>query len=53
MKQHWYRITTLACPVCGGGETIRERIYGPRPEDPCDRYVYDEVYDYCLEWGSM
>jgi hypothetical protein len=51
MKQHWYRIHIRECPVCGRGETTRERVYGQRPVDPAERYDYNGMaYDYCLEF---
>lgn len=47
VRQHWYRSTTTACPVCGRGDTVRERVYGPRPVSFEERYFYSEVYDWC------
>ena len=48
-SEHWYFLSTRACPVCGGGETYRERRYGPKPSDPAKRYEYAEIYDWCNE----
>ena len=46
MEKHWYRIHITECPVCGGGDTGRERVYGDKPENP---YEFHSYYDYCLE----
>lgn len=46
MEKHWYRIHITECPVCGGGYTERERVYGEKPVDP---YKYHEIFDHCLE----
>jgi hypothetical protein len=39
-QPHWYHVTYYDCPVCGGGDTIRERRAGPKPTDPAARVDY-------------
>ena len=46
MEKHWYKIHITECPVCGGGSTERERVYGEKPENP---YEFTQYYDWCLE----
>lgn len=49
-QPHWYKQHIGECPVCGRDKSFRERVYGERPEDPKDRYVYlseQSCYDYC------
>jgi hypothetical protein len=39
------------CPVCGSDKSSRERVYGERPKDLEERYVYMsdfETYDHCM-----
>ena len=49
MSKYWYLTITEECPVCGRGETTKERQYTPRPEDDFARYIYEQVYDWCNE----
>jgi hypothetical protein len=47
---YWYRQYIGECPLCGADKSHKERVYGPRPENDADRYVWlPEVstYDYC------
>lgn len=44
---YWIFKTIHACPVCGRGQEFRERRPLPKPEDPSDRYLYEEIYDWC------
>lgn len=39
-KGCWYFTYVEECPLCSRGDMTRERRYGARPEDPCDRYEY-------------
>lgn len=51
--RYWYRIYVGECPVCGKDKGYRERVYGDRPSDPKDRYVYlsnSETYDHCEDY---
>jgi len=50
-KTYWIRFHYTECPACGGGYTEeRERVYDvPKPEDPQERHVYHQHYDYCCE----
>ena len=48
---YWIQFTYYECPVCGCGETIRERVYGEKPTNPQKRHIYAsdaESYDNCL-----
>lgn len=46
-RKHWYFTYTTECPLCGRGETRRERRYGSKPSDPRKRYSFEHHYDYC------
>lgn len=46
-KGCWYMIYISECPICGRGDTIRERQYTPKPKDIADRYEYYQYYDWC------
>ena len=49
---YWYRIYIGECPVCGRDKSYRERVYGVKPKNKNDRYVWllpYQVYDHCLE----
>jgi hypothetical protein len=48
-KGCWYEIFVHECPVCGRGETFRERRDPPRPADPEKRYHWAAMYDWCNE----
>jgi hypothetical protein len=39
-KKYWYRMYFGECPLCGRSKSYRERVYGEKPEDPNERYVY-------------
>lgn len=48
---YWYRIYIGECPVCGRNKSYRERVYGPRPQNRADRYVWllpYQTYDGCI-----
>jgi hypothetical protein len=50
MKSYWYRIYVGECPLCGRDKGFRERVYGTKPLDIENRYVYlkdVETYDRC------
>lgn len=44
-RRHWYRITHFYCPICMGGETYRERVYGRKPKYKAVEWV--ESWDGC------
>jgi hypothetical protein len=46
-KGCWYLTHIAECPICGRGDTIKERKYGNRPETVWDQYEYTIAYDYC------
>lgn len=46
-KGCWYFTSYVDCPVCGRGETTRERRYSPKPADPNERFEWLEIYDHC------
>lgn len=39
---HWYFVTFSECPVCGKGDTCRERRYGKRPVRLEERYSFQQ-----------
>ncbi len=43
----WYKHHISECPVCGKGDWIRERQPAPKPEDPRERWEFEQVYDWC------
>lgn len=47
MKKYWYFISTYECPLCGSGETYRERRYTEKPIAASMRYAFKYYYDYC------
>lgn len=49
MKKYWYKLFIYECPVCGSGNTYRERVYSDKPVEPSQRYEFIESYDWCLE----
>ena len=46
-KKYWYVTYIDECPVCGSGDTYRERVY----EKPKSSIVFSQSYDWCLEYG--
>ena len=49
-NKHWYRIYFGECPVCGRDASYRERVYGKRPDNLEERYVWlpnEQTYDWC------
>lgn len=46
-KKYWYLFTVFECPVCGSWETIKERQYTPKPEDPAKRHEFVQQFDGC------
>jgi len=38
-EPHWYRIHISECVLCGKDDSWRERVAGPPPQDPGDRYI--------------
>jgi hypothetical protein len=49
-KKHWYKQFTTECPLCGRGETIRERVYGEKPKNPEEMYSFESYYDSCMAY---
>lgn len=48
--KYWYITYIDECPVCGCLNKWKERVTDhPKPEDIQKRYMYNQVYDYCLE----
>lgn len=45
--KYWYFVVTTECPMCGRWDAYRERRYTAKPNDPKERYSYEQVYDYC------
>jgi len=48
-QKYYYRQTIYECPVCGSGETIKERVYGEKPKDQIKIYCYEQIYCGCME----
>ncbi len=47
-RRYWYFVSETFCPACMRTTTLRERVYGERPERWEDRHERDnESYDYC------
>ena len=46
-KGYWYKHFTTECPVCGRGDSWKERQYTPKPTDPQERWVWKSDYDWC------
>ena len=48
-KKYWYKTYITECPVCFGGDTVRERQYSwPPPEKWAqERYEYIQSWDGC------
>ena len=49
-KKYWYRIYVGECPICGRDKSYRERVYGEKPKDTKNRYVWlkeQDTYDNC------
>lgn len=42
LPPHWYFTYTRECALCGAGETIRTRMFTPKPPNPRDRYDYKQ-----------
>lgn len=49
MRQHWYKIIYVICPVCAKDKTYRVRVYGKRPKSYTKRHAIEVEYDYCEE----
>lgn len=46
---YWYKVYTTVCVCCGRENVEKERVYGPKPDDPAERYEYIEELCYgCL-----
>lgn len=43
----WYFTYTRECPICGQGDTTRERRHDKRPDDPAERYEFVFHWDGC------
>ena len=46
-RKYWYKFFIYECPICGRGDTYKERQYTPKPEDGSERYDFAVHYDYC------
>ncbi len=42
IKGYWYKFFIDECVLCGTGETVKVRMYSPKPENPGDRYEYSQ-----------
>ena len=49
-RRDWYMTEIHECPVCGRGNTYRERRFTPKPAKEADRYKFVQAYDNCLEF---
>ena len=52
-KKYWYKMYVGWCPVCGRDASYRVRVYGEKPTNPEERYVYladSETYDSCIKY---
>lgn len=38
---YWYLTTYYECPICGKGDTSKERQYSEKPIEPHKRFVYE------------
>lgn len=50
-KKYWYRQYIGECPVCGRDASYKVRVYGEKPKEDKDRYVYlsyFETFDNCI-----
>ncbi len=45
MLRHWYFVSIVACPICGGEKVTRERRYGRKPKKDTREYI--EAWDGC------
>jgi hypothetical protein len=48
-KKHWYRQYLGECPACGRDKSYRERVYGDKPNDSKEIYIYLHPYE-CYDW---
>lgn len=47
-NKYWILFEYHECPICGRGQTYRERIYDkPKPLNPSERHVWVPDYDWC------
>ena len=46
-NKYWYRFFCIRCPLCGSEDWSRERVYGIKPLNHEERYVFHEHWDYC------
>lgn len=47
MITYWYKYTHYECPVCFGGDVIKERQYTKKPKDYHKIHIYVVYYDWC------
>ncbi len=50
-QKYWYKFFIGECPVCGRDASYKVRMYGDKPRNQEDRYVYlscSETYDGCM-----
>jgi len=48
-KPYWYLTTINECPICGRQEVVKERMYTEKPVNPEDRFIFIQIYDWCME----
>lgn len=42
LPPHWYKFYTRECVLCGAGETIRVRMYTPKPTDQNECFDFEQ-----------
>lgn len=47
---YWIHFTIYECPVCGRGGEYRERRYDAKPDNPDQRYTFENLYDNCMAY---
>lgn len=51
VKKYWYKQYIQICPVCGDQSYIeRVRHYNKKPTNPDEIYIFDSVYDHCMDY---
>jgi len=43
VSKYWYLTRVYACVLCGAENRSRERVYGPKPEDPNERLIWNDT----------
>jgi len=39
-KKYWYKYTHYECVLCSRGDTLKERVYSPRPREYLKRHSH-------------